>query len=87
MAIGRVLVSGAGGFIGRWSVPALHALGYEVHAVRRRAGAGEAHCAQLSDAQIHSADLLDERAIDELLGKLRPTHLLHYAWIATPGEY
>ena len=29
----RVLVSGAGGFIGRWSVPALLRLGYDVHAV------------------------------------------------------
>ncbi len=32
-AAGRVLVSGAGGFIGRWSVPVLLRSGYEVHAV------------------------------------------------------
>jgi nucleoside-diphosphate-sugar epimerase len=87
MAIKRVLVSGAGGFIGRWSVPALHALGYEVHAVRARASAGEAPSAQLSDARIHGADLLDERAIDELIATVGPTHLLHFAWIATPGVY
>jgi uncharacterized protein YbjT (DUF2867 family) len=29
----RVLVSGASGFIGRWSVPPLLKRGYEVHAV------------------------------------------------------
>ena len=32
----RVLVSGAGGFIGRWSEPVLLHLGYEVHAVLSR---------------------------------------------------
>jgi nucleoside-diphosphate-sugar epimerase len=85
MALRRVLVSGAGGFIGRWSVPALRALGYEVHAVRSRTG--QVRCAQLSDAHIHIADLLDERAIDELLKTVGPTHLLHFAWIATPGVY
>jgi nucleoside-diphosphate-sugar epimerase len=87
MAVRRVLVSGAGGFIGRWSVPALRALGYEVHAVRSRAGASEAPCAQLSDAHIHVADLLDDRAIDDLLKTVGATHLLHFAWIATPGVY
>ena len=85
MAIRRVLVSGAGGFIGRWSVPALHGLGYEVHAVRSRTG--QVRCAQLSEAHIHIADLLDDRAIDELLKTVGPTHLLHFAWIATPGVY
>jgi nucleoside-diphosphate-sugar epimerase len=67
----RVLITGAGGFIGRWSVPALHARGFEVHALE--------HAAQ--------ADLRDPRAIDALLAQLRPTHLLHFAWIATPGVY
>jgi nucleoside-diphosphate-sugar epimerase len=85
MALRRVLVSGAGGFIGRWSVPALRALGYEVHAVRARAR-GEP-CEQLADAHMHSADLLDESCIDALLKTVKPTHLLHFAWIATPGVY
>lgn len=82
----RVLVSGAGGFIGRWSVPALKSLGYEVHAVL----SGKAHRevpGQLGGAMIHCADLLNESATDELLDEVKPTHLLHFAWIATPGLY
>jgi nucleoside-diphosphate-sugar epimerase len=82
----RVLVSGAGGFIGRWSVPALLRLGYEVHAVlsaNARRGVPE----QLGGAKIHFADLLDDPSIDELTREVRPSHLLHFAWIATPGVY
>jgi len=67
----RVLVTGAGGFLGRWSLPALQARGFDVHAVHTRA----------------QCDLLDPAAVDALLAQVRPTHLLHFAWIATPGVY
>ena len=82
----RVLVSGAGGFIGRWSVPALLRLGYEVHAVlsgSSRRSVPE----QLEGSKIHFANLLDDSAIDDLTREVRPSHLLHFAWIATPGVY
>jgi nucleoside-diphosphate-sugar epimerase len=82
----RVLVSGAGGFIGRWSVPALLGSGFEVHAVLSR-NAGRGVPAQLEGASVHVADLLDESSIDELIAETLPTHLLHFAWIATPGLY
>jgi nucleoside-diphosphate-sugar epimerase len=82
----RVLVSGAGGFIGRWSVPALRACGYEVHAVLSHT-AGRIVPQQLEGARMHVTDLLDQAAVDELLGTVMPTHLLHFAWIATPGVY
>jgi nucleoside-diphosphate-sugar epimerase len=82
----RVLVSGAGGFIGRWSVPELRRLGYEVHAVLS-GNAGREVPEQLLGAKIHVADLLDESRVDELLREAKPTHLLHFAWIATPGLY
>jgi nucleoside-diphosphate-sugar epimerase len=80
----RVLVSGAGGFIGRWSVPPLRALGYEVHAV---AHAHRSLPQQLSGAQVHVADLLEPSATDALIRSVSPSHLLHFAWIATPGVY
>jgi len=82
----RVLVSGAGGFIGRWSVPALLRLGYEVHAVLSGKASRDVP-EQLRGAKPHFADLLDDSAIDELTREVRPTHLLHFAWIATPGVY
>ena len=81
----RVLVTGAAGFIGRWSVPPLLARGYEVHgAVHSTAGAASG---PLRGAELHAVDLLDAAAVESLLAALRPTHLLHFAWIATPGVY
>lgn len=81
----RVLVTGAGGFIGRWSVAPLLAKGYEVHAVLSGGTANTPM--ELHGATVHVADLLDESRADGLLERVRPTHLLHFAWIATPGVY
>jgi nucleoside-diphosphate-sugar epimerase len=86
MARRVVLVSGAGGFIGRWSVPRLIDRGFEVHAVAARARGRELP-AQLSGAEIHYADLLGKESVDALMQEVRPSHLLHFAWIATPGAY
>jgi nucleoside-diphosphate-sugar epimerase len=82
----RVLVSGAGGFIGRWSIPELQRLGYEVHAVLSGTARRDVP-EQLHGAKIHFADLLEDLNIDALLSEVRPTHLLHFAWVVTPGSY
>jgi nucleoside-diphosphate-sugar epimerase len=79
----RVLVTGAGGFIGRWSIEPLLKLGYEVHAVLSSPRSVE----HLRGATVHIANLLDEADIDALLRRAAATHLLHFAWIATPGVY
>ncbi len=92
----RVLVTGAGGFIGRSSLAPLSAAGFEVHGVLSppgfRGGRARppiiARAARLPDeVAVHRADLLDAREVDSLIAAVRPTHLLHFAWIATPGEY
>ncbi len=84
----RVLVTGAGGFIGRHSLEPLRAAGYEVHAaLSARATSAPPAVALPSGAQVHRADLLDIQAIDALIEAVRPTHLLHFAWIVTPGVY
>jgi nucleoside-diphosphate-sugar epimerase len=82
----RVLVTGAGGFIGRSSIAPLKRMGFEVHAVFSGAAPGPVPT-PLSGAFTHVADLLSERDVDALLKRVAPTHLLHFAWIATPGVY
>jgi nucleoside-diphosphate-sugar epimerase len=82
----RVLVTGAGGFIGRWSVAPLLAKGYEVHAVLSK-NARAALPREIHGAAVHCADLLREADVEALVKSVLPTHLLHFAWIATPGIY
>jgi nucleoside-diphosphate-sugar epimerase len=82
----RVLVTGAGGFIGRASIAPLKRLGFEVHAVF--SAAARAHSPTAPPGVFtHVADLLSESQADALLARVAPSHLLHFAWIATPGIY
>lgn len=82
----RVLVTGAGGFIGRWSVPPLLERGFEVHALRSPEASREVPV-ELAGAIVHRTDLLVPDGVAALLRRVRPSHLLHFAWIATPGIY
>ncbi len=76
----RVLVTGAAGFVGRQTLAELGARGFEVHAADRRKLADET-------AVWHELDLLDTRAVGELVAAVRPTHLLHLAWCTTHGKF
>jgi nucleoside-diphosphate-sugar epimerase len=78
----RVLVTGASGFIGTHCLRRLALEDCEIHAVNR-SGAGEG----AAGVTWQAADLRDPAAVSALIAKLRPTHLLHGAWIATPGRY
>ncbi len=80
MTNARVLVTGASGFVGRWSIEPLLERGVEVHTLQR----SPATC---RGAVSHAADLHDRDAVAAVLRQVRPTHLLHFAWIATPGVY
>ncbi|MBB2963149.1 NAD-dependent epimerase/dehydratase family protein [Methylobacterium sp. R2-1] len=75
----RVLVTGAAGFVGRPAVAALVARGFEVHAIGRTAPEG-AHA-------FHAADLLDPSQRRAAVQKAGASHLLHLAWVTTPGRY
>ena len=86
MAARRVLVTGASGFIGRWSVPVLMNLDFDVHAVVSASRHADVP-PQLQGATVHRSDLLDTAAIDALIDATAPSHLLHFAWIAQPGVY
>lgn len=78
MAERRILVTGAGGFVGRHAIAPLLARGFEVHALSRAA---------LPGATCHSLDLMDAKATRALLDGVRPTHLLHLAWTVAPGGF
>jgi nucleoside-diphosphate-sugar epimerase len=78
----RVLITGPSGFIGAHCLRRLLAEDCEIHAVNR-AGAGE-HSERVT---WHGADLRDPTLAAALVAKVRPTHLLHCAWVATPRVY
>ncbi len=69
----RLLITGATGFLGE---PCVHAAVtyFEVHATAR-------------GGVVHRCDLLDGVSVRDVIDQVRPTHLLHLAWIATPRIY
>ncbi|ABD89745.1 NAD-dependent epimerase/dehydratase family protein [Rhodopseudomonas palustris] len=82
----RVLITGARGFIGRHVLRRLEAdpRVTEIHATqsrRRDSDNGQARTVW------HSLDLLQPDAAHALCLKLRPTHVLHAAWITAHNDY
>lgn len=80
----RVLVTGGNGLIGVHAVAELLSRGIEVHVLGRRQFIG---LSSQPGVTSHHADIFDRDAISELMRKIRPTHLLHFAWITTHGIY
>lgn len=78
----KVLITGATGFIGRHCLPFLMHQNCEVHAVYLNTPGAEG-----KNIFWHQGDLLDSNQIDDLIEMIRPTHLLHMAWFARPGEF
>jgi nucleoside-diphosphate-sugar epimerase len=79
--VSRVLVTGGGGFLGRFALTALRERGFEVHGAARRAPA------EIEADAWHTADLLDPSAPAELIRAARPSHLLHLAWVTEHPGY
>src|SRR5262245_19582807 len=89
----RVLVTGATGFIGRYSLAPLLDSGYEVHAVTSRGTVNSLY--SISDPELlnalipdlpypcpthwHQVDLLKCDSLSALMEEVQPTHLLHFA--------
>ena len=84
----RVLVTGASGFLGRHALERLRNAGrFEIHAACRRPPAREPAAREPAAVRWHAVDLRDPAAAASLVAEVRPSHLLHAAWIATPGVY
>lgn len=82
----RLLITGASGFIGRACLlPAVRS-GFEVHALTSRPARPD--LTQISkDVRWHQVNLLDQAAADEILEIVRPSHILHLAWVSAHGVY
>lgn len=78
----RVLLTGASGFVGRACQLALAERGVELHLASRSRPATVP-----VGAVVHGVDLFDTAWTEALVAEVRPTHLLHVAWVTTPGEY
>lgn len=79
----RLLVTGVTGFIGAHCLRLILESDYdEIHAVNR-SGQGPA----APKLTWHAADLRVAAEAVQLVETIRPTHLFHAAWIATPGVY
>jgi nucleoside-diphosphate-sugar epimerase len=77
----KVLLTGASGFIGR---PMLSQLTdrFEVHAVTR-----VAEVSDTSDVEWHVSDLMSPGSRRALMNTVRPSHLVHLAWVTEHGRY
>ena len=78
----RVLITGAGGFIGRQTLVPLQAAGYEIHAASLTVPEDAP-----SGIHWYSHNLLNDTEVNELFGTVRPAYLLHLAWYAEPGKF
>lgn len=78
----RLLITGATGFIGRHCISALPAGDFEVHAV-----SSAPQPLRPGLLEWHRADLLIPGASTRLIQEIQPTHLLHLAWFAAPGQF
>ena len=78
----RVLVTGAGGFIGRPVCRDLGAAGWEVIGTGR-----SAKPADFGEGHWLPANLLDEVEANRLVKSAHATHLLHLAWVTDHGAF
>ena len=79
----RILVTGAGGFVGAAACKAALAAGHDVVAVIRN---GASRLAGIADAiSIARVDLADTPAVAALLGSTRPDIVVHSAWEGVGG--
>ncbi len=78
-----VLVTGATGFVGRHALDSLVKRNYKVYATFSE----KKPTIQSKNIFWHHVNLHEAAAVESLLQETRPSHLLHLAWYAKPGEF
>jgi nucleoside-diphosphate-sugar epimerase len=78
----KVLVTGATGFLGQPCLADLLSCADEVHVLSRK----QSNLAQ-KGLYIHIVDLFDCQRLSGVFSRIRPSHLLHLAWLTTPRLY
>lgn len=81
----QVLVTGASGFIGRHVLPKLIERDYEIHCTFHKSKPET--ISYKNNITWHQIDLLKTNEIKILFNNIHPSHLLHFAWDVTPGQY
>ena len=81
----RALVTGGRGFVGRHILGPLIHRGFEVHATASDSDISS----DLKKLPViwHACDLLKPESADALVKQVKPTHLLHAAWVTDHGAY
>jgi nucleoside-diphosphate-sugar epimerase len=79
----RVLITGGSGFIGVQCIPLLVEAHYEVHATC----SGRFPLPDIENVVFEAVNLLDPKSTADLVRRIKPSHLLHLAWITDPGRY
>lgn len=74
----RVVITGCGGFTGRYLAAAMTADGHEVHALVQQ---GESH-STLSVQAVHPCDMTDQAAVTHLMERIAPQQVVHLAAIS-----
>lgn len=77
----KILITGAGGFIGRAILEEPGSKIFEIHAVSQQEAQAQA------DLQWHTINLHDAEKVQDLVRRIRPDILLHLAWYTEHGKY
>lgn len=83
----KVLLTGAGGFIGSRVAPLLLSHGHEVHVLLRPAAAARVSEDAEGSFTVWAADLADPGAVRAAVYGAQPDAALHLAWYTEPGHY